>query len=91
MDISVTLNNGKTRMTTFIKENLKISYDQTNIVKHRVAANMYNRKYNIKINLPKNHFSKFMMIRELFRIKNVCKMSKIDMFKMELPRNFHCT
>ena len=35
-----------TRMTTFIKAKLKKSYDQTNIVKYKMAANIteYNKK-----------------------------------------------
>ncbi len=43
-------------MTTFIKTKLKISDDQTNIIKYRLATNI--RIYHIKINLTKNHYSK---------------------------------
>ncbi len=46
-------------MTIFIEAKLKISDDQTNTDKYRVALNKYYRiSYHIKINLPKNHHSK---------------------------------
>ena len=43
-------------MTTFIKAKLKKSADQTNIDKYEVSANI--SEYYIKINLPKNYYSK---------------------------------
>ncbi len=46
-------------MTTFIRAKLKK-------LEHRVASNI--TEYHIK-NLPKNHHSKFMMIKQLFHVK----------------------
>ena len=40
--------------------------------------------FHIKINLPKNHHPKFMMIRQLIHVKNVSKNVKINVFKMDL-------
>ena len=51
----------KIRMPTFIKAKLKNSYYQTNIDKHRVAANII----HIKINL------KFTVTRQKFHVKNI--------------------
>ena len=60
-------------MTTFIKTKFKISDDQTNIDKYRVAANITD--YHI---LSKKIFLRiiiaiFMNITQLFHIKNVSK------------------
>ncbi len=60
------------RMTTFIKEKLKNSNNQTNIVKYRVAANI--TKYHIisKLIFLGIIIPKFMMIRPLYNVKYVC-------------------
>ena len=58
----------KTRITTFIKTKFKISDDQTNIDKFRLAAN--NTEYHyIKINLIKYHYSKI-YDKEIIKCKN---------------------
>ena len=49
----------ETRMTTFIKTKFKKSYDQKNIDKYRVAANI--KEYNIiskLYNLPQTYYFK---------------------------------
>ena len=43
-------------MATFIKTKFRVSDDQTNIDKYRLAANF--TAYHIKVNLTKNHYSK---------------------------------
>ncbi len=48
----------KIRLRTFIKAKFKKSDDQTNIDKYRVAANIT----DIKINLPRNHQSKILIM-----------------------------
>ncbi len=54
-------------MTTFIKTKFKISDDQTNIDKYRLAANI--TEYNIKVNLTTNHYHKLMWFSESFDVK----------------------
>ena len=63
-------------MTTFIKAKLKKSDDQTNIEKYRVAANITEYHIISKLILHRIIITKFMNIRQLFYVKNVCKMSK---------------
>ena len=47
-------------MTTFIKTKFKISEDQTNIDKYRLAANITVYHINlVKINLATNHYQNF--------------------------------
>ena len=60
----------KTRMTTFIKNELQKSDDQTNIYKLREAANI--TEYNIisKLIFLRIIISKFMKIMQLFHVKN---------------------
>ena len=53
-------------MTTFIKTKFKISDDQTNIDKYRLAANI--TEYHIKINLTTNYYYKLLWFRESFEI-----------------------
>ena len=57
-------------MTTFIKTKFKISDDQTNIDKYRLAASI--TEYHIKSNiiLQRIIIPKFMMMRQLFHVKN---------------------
>ena len=87
-------------MTTFIKTKFKISEDQTNIDIYRVAANI-TKISCIKFNLPQNQYFKIHEDKAIisFKKKDV-KMSKINMFKMdvnfmvktiELLRFLHCT
>ncbi len=72
-------------MTTFIKAKLRKSDDQTNIDKYRLAASV--TEYHI---VPILFFlriiiSKFMMIRQLFDVKNIfkiCNKNKIC-FKLD--------
>ena len=54
-------------MTTFIKTKFKISDDQTNIDKYRLAANI--TEYYIKVNLTTNHYYKLMWFSESFDVK----------------------
>ena len=56
-------------MTTLIKTKSKKTDNQTNIDKREAA--------NITEYLPENHHSKI-------HIKNACKMSKINMFKIDV-------
>ena len=49
----------KTRMTTFIKTKFKISDDQTNIGKYRLAANITEYQIISKLILQRIIFTKF--------------------------------
>ncbi len=62
-----------TRMTTFIKAKLKKWDDQTNIDKCRVAANVTEYLIISKLIFLRLIILKFIMIRQLFYVKNVCK------------------
>ena len=55
----------KTRMTTFLKTQLKILYDQMNIDKYRLAANITGYYIISKLNLQRIIIPKLMMIRQL--------------------------
>ncbi len=70
-------------MTTYIKEKLKKSYDYMNNDKYRVAACT---EYYIVLKLIFRRIiiAKFIMMRQLFHVKNERKMSKINMFKIEV-------
>ena len=59
------------------KNEAQKSYDQKNIDKYKVTANI--REYHIRIII-----TKFIMTRQLFRVKNVCKNIIIIMFKMDV-------
>ena len=67
--------------TTFIKTKLKKSDDQTNINKYRVTANITEYHNISKLIFLRIIIAKFMKKLQLFHVKNVCKMSKINMFK----------
>ena len=54
----------ETRMTTFIKTKFKISYDQTNIDKYRLSANITEYHAISKSILQRIVIPKFMMIRQ---------------------------
>ena len=56
-------------MTTFMKMKFKISDDQTNIDKYRLAANI--TEYYTKINLPQNHFSKIQEYKAIILNKKI--------------------
>ncbi len=56
-------------MTTFIKTKFKISDDQTNIGKYRLAANITEYHIISKLLLPRIIITKFMMIGQLFHAK----------------------
>ena len=56
-------------MKTFIKTKFKISDDQTNIDKNRLAANITEISYYIIINLTTNHYYKLLWFRESFEVK----------------------
>ncbi len=60
-------------MSTFIKAKLEKSDDQTNIDNYRVASN-----------ITEYHIPKFIIIRQLIHEKIDLKMSKINMFKMDI-------
>ena len=64
----------KTRMTTFIKTKFKISDDQTNIDKYRLAANITEYHIISKLIFLRIIIPNFMMIRQLFHVK-MCKMN----------------
>ncbi len=68
-------------MITFIKAKNKKSDDQTNIKEYRLAANITEYHFIPKLIYRRIVIQKFMMIRQLFHIKNVCKMSKINTLK----------
>ena len=59
----------KTRMKTFIKTKFKISDDQTNINKYRLAANITEYHIISKLIFKRIIIPKFMMIRQLFHVK----------------------
>ncbi len=58
----------KTRMTTFIKTKFQKLDEQTNIDKYRVAV-----KITEYCNILRIIILKFVKIRQLFHVKNVCK------------------
>ncbi len=62
-----------TRMTRFIKMKIKISDEQTNIDKYKVAANIAEYHTISKLFYLKLIIPKFMKKRLLFHVKNVCK------------------
>ncbi len=61
---------------------LKISDDQTNMDKSRAAANITEYHIISKLIFLRIIIPKFMMIRQLFNVKNVCKNVKNNMFKI---------
>ena len=63
-------------MTTFIKTKINITDDQTNIDKYRLAANITEYDIISKLILLRIIIAKFMMTRQLFHVKNVCKTIK---------------
>ena len=67
-------------MTTF---KFKKSDDQTNIDKNRVASNIRKSYIISKLIFLRIIIPKFMKIRQLFHVKNISKMSKINMFKYD--------
>ncbi len=60
-------------MTTFIKTEFKKSDDQTNIEKYRILANITEYHIISKLIFIRISIPKFMKIRQLFHVKNVCK------------------
>ena len=56
-------------MTTLLKNKVKISDDQTNIDKYRLAANITEYHITSKLILQQKIITKFMMIRQLFHVK----------------------
>ena len=64
-------------MTKFIKAKLKKIDDQTNIYNYKVATNT--TEYNIisKLIFLRIIIPKFMMIGQLFHVKNVCTLYNI--------------
>ena len=58
-------------MTTFIKAKIKKSDDQTDIDKYRVAANITEYHIISKLIFLRIIIPKFMMIRQLFHVKNI--------------------
>ena len=70
-------------MTTFIKTKLKKSDgDHTNIDIYRVAANITEYHIISKIIFLRIVIPKFMKIRQLLHVKNVCKINKSKMLKL---------
>ena len=60
-------------MTTFIKTKFKKSDDQTNIDKYKVATNITEYHIRSKLIFLRIIIPKFMKIRQLFNVKNLCK------------------
>ena len=56
-------------MTTFLKTKFKISDDQTNIDKYRLAANITEYYIISKVILKRIIIPRFIMIRQLFHVK----------------------
>ncbi len=56
-------------MATFITTKFKISYDQTNINKYRLTANITEYHIISKLILQRIIIPKFMKIRQLFSVK----------------------
>ncbi len=66
-------------MTTFMKAKLQKSDDL-----HRqiwISCKDLRTTYCLKVNFPKSHHSKFMII---IHVKNYAKVSKMNMFKMDV-------
>ena len=59
-----------------MKTKIKISDDQTNIDNYRLALNITEYHIISKLILPRIVIPKFMNIRQLFHVKNVCKSVK---------------
>ena len=68
-------------MTTLITAKLKKTDDQTNIDKYRVAANITEYYIISKSIILRIIIPKFMMIRQSFHVKNVCKCQKSTCLK----------
>ncbi len=62
--------------TIFIKAKLKKSDDQTNIDEYSVAPNITECNIISKLISLRIIISKFMMISQLFHVKNECKIIK---------------
>ncbi len=60
-------------MTTFLKTKSKKSDDKTNIDKNRVAANITEYHILWKVIFLRIIIPKFMNIRQLFHVTNLCK------------------
>ena len=60
-------------MAAFIKTKLKRSYDQTSIDKYRVAVTIIEYHNISNLFFLRTIIPKFMKIRQLFHVKNVCK------------------
>ncbi len=60
-------------MTTSIETKFKISDDQTNISKYNLAENISEYHILSKLIFFRINIHKFMNIRQLFHVKNVCK------------------
>ena len=58
-----------TRMTTFIKTKFKISEDQTNTEKYKLAANITEYHIISKLFLQRIIIPKYIIIRQLFHVK----------------------
>ena len=69
-------------MTTFRKAKLKKSDEQTNIDKYRVAANITEYHILSKLIFRSIIIPKFMRIRQLYHVKNVCNKVKINISYM---------
>ncbi len=65
-----------TRMTIFIKTKFKKSYDQTNIDKYRVAANITDYHIISKLIFLKLIIPKFLKKRRLFHVTRCKKVHK---------------
>ena len=71
-------------MTIFTKSKPKKSDDQTKIDKYRVVTNIEEYHIISKSNLLRIIILKFMMIWQLFYVKMYLKMSKINLFIMDV-------
>ena len=74
----------KNKNVTIIKTKFKKSNDQTNIYKYRVAANITEYHIISKLIFLRIIIPKFMKIRQLVHVKNVCKNVKNQHVKMDV-------
>ena len=58
-------------MTTFMKAKLNKSDDQPNIDKYKIAANIKKKYFISKLIFLRIIILNFMMIRQLFQVKNI--------------------
>ena len=80
-------------MITYIKAKLNKSHHQMNIDKYKEAANITEYNIILKLIFLRIIIQKFMKIRQLFHVQMDAKISKINMFKIDVwtLRSLYCT